>query len=75
MIFYNSRRFHQSLGYKTPMDVWSVGETAMDMPALDRIAGDFLPLIGRNGSAAEHRARVSAVLVSIWTGSISAPFT
>jgi hypothetical protein len=38
MIFYNSRRFHQSLGYKTPMDVWSVGETAMDMPALDRIA-------------------------------------
>ena len=32
MIFYNTRRFHQSLGYKTPMDVWSVGETAMDMP-------------------------------------------
>jgi putative transposase len=32
MIFYNTRRFHQSLGYKTPTDAWSVGETAMDMP-------------------------------------------
>jgi putative transposase len=29
---WNTRRFHESLGYKTPMDVWSVGETAMDMP-------------------------------------------
>jgi putative transposase len=32
MIFYNTRRFHQSLGYKTPMAVWRAGEKAMDMP-------------------------------------------
>jgi putative transposase len=32
MMFYNTRRFHQSLGYKTPMAVWSAGQTAMDMP-------------------------------------------
>jgi putative transposase len=36
MIFYNYHRFHQALGYKTPMAVWSaganVGKTAMDMP-------------------------------------------
>ena len=32
MIFYNTRRFLQALGYKTPMVVWSAGKTAMDMP-------------------------------------------
>jgi putative transposase len=33
MTFYNNHRFHQALGYKTPMAVWSaVSETAVDMP-------------------------------------------
>jgi putative transposase len=32
MIFYNIRRFHQSLGYKTPMAVWRAGAKAVDMP-------------------------------------------
>ena len=31
MIFYNTRRFHQSLRNKTPMAVWHAGEKAMDM--------------------------------------------
>jgi putative transposase len=36
MTFYNNHRFHQALGYKSPMAVWSAGsnvsETAVDMP-------------------------------------------
>jgi putative transposase len=36
MTFYNNHRFHQALGYKTPMAVWRAGgnvsETAVDMP-------------------------------------------
>jgi putative transposase len=36
MTFYNNHRFHQALGYRTPMAVWSAGgnvsETAVDMP-------------------------------------------
>jgi putative transposase len=32
MVFYNIRRFHQSLGCSTPMAVWGAGKKAMDMP-------------------------------------------
>ena len=31
--FYNEERFHQALGYRTPMAVWREGSvTAVDMP-------------------------------------------
>jgi hypothetical protein len=53
------------------MDVWSVGETAMDMPALDRIAarGHYaaLPATGRLSINARRRDWFCAILLMLIT--------
>ena len=70
--FYNSRRPHQALGYKTPMSVWRVGTTgALDEKAVDmtlRFGGSsWLASVDCLSSPGARSKRASSSSLASWT--------